>query len=254
MKFSIVTVCRNSAATLCEAMSSLSEQTLRDYEWVLVDGGSHDDTLEIAERFTGPRGAWSSEPDNGIYDAMNKGVRRAHGEYLYFLNSDDRLHDSRVLADVDNFIADANFPDLVYGNVVYQRPNGSTLRTWRHIHRGTLPFEDLCHQAVFARRDLFDRIGLFNTRFVINADYDWIIRVFRSGVATRWFERRVAVFRTGGMHMRDVVKAQAERREVRLQYMSEMQLFAGDLWRRARHRWHRHLGPHRLGQIPLEES
>ena len=252
MKFSIVTVCWNSAAVLPRAMESLRVQTCRDYEWVVVDGASSDNTMAIVEGFDAAPVVSVSEPDKGIYDAMNKGVHMASGEYVFFLNSDDALHDEHVLADMAKMLDAGPDIDLLYGNVVYAYPDRQVLRTFAHIDGRTLPFEDLCHQAAFARRCLFDSVGGFDTRFRLNADYDWLIRVFRSGAHTRWVDRRIARFTVGGAHAQDANKLADERRAVRLQYMSPLGLWLGDGMRRVRHRYHRHFKAHPLGQIPVE--
>ncbi|MBC7162759.1 MAG: glycosyltransferase [Immundisolibacter sp.] len=252
MKFSIVTVCWNSAAVLPRARDSLSSQTCRDYEWVVVDGASTDGTMEIVRDFDAAPVASVSEPDKGIYDAMNKGVRMARGEYVFFLNSDDALHDPNVLADVARILETQPAADLLYGNVVYAYPSRKVLRTFAHINRLTLPFESLCHQAVFARRVLFDSVGTFDTRFRLSADYDWLIRVFRSGARTRWIDRRVAQFTAGGVHAQDARKLADENRQVRLQYLSPLAMRLGNLARRLRHRYHRHFRAHPLGQLPIE--
>ncbi|MEW5967869.1 MAG: glycosyltransferase family 2 protein [Pseudomonadota bacterium] len=252
MKFSIVTVCWNSAAVLPRARDSLLAQTYRDYEWVVVDGASSDSTMEIVRGFDAAPVVSVSEPDKGIYDAMNKGVRMASGEYVFFLNSDDALHDPVVLADVAKQLAAAPRTDLLYGNVTYEYPDRRMLRTFSHIDARTLPFEDLCHQAVFARRALFDSVGGFDTRFRLNADYDWLIRVFRSGARTRWIDRRIARFTVGGAHVQDAKKLADERRQVRLQYMSPLTLKLGVALLRVRHRYHRHFKAHPLGQVPVE--
>ncbi|MBX9604817.1 MAG: glycosyltransferase [Gammaproteobacteria bacterium] len=251
MKFSVITVCYNSAATLPEAMQSLAAQQMQDYEWVVVDGASSDGTQDIAASFSGPRGAFVSERDGGIYAAMNKGVSLARGEFLYFLNSDDRLSDAQVLGDVAATLAARPELELLYGNVIYIKPDGRVLRRFDHIDRGTLRFEDLCHQAVFAHRELFERLGGFNERFRTNADYDWLLRVFASGAMTAWTDRTVGEFRTGGAHMRDLPMAMAERRAVRLQYMGKAALAWGDFRRRVRHRLHILRHGHRPGQVPL---
>ena len=246
-----MTVSWNSGATLAASMASLAAQTSRDYEWLLIDGGSSDNTLAIAEGFDGPRGAFISEPDGGIYAAMNKGVSLARGEYLFFLNSDDCLADRHVLADVGARLASAPDTDLLYGNVIYVHPQTRILRSFAHINARSLRFEDLCHQVVFARRSLFTSIGAFNERFRANADYDWLLRVFASGARTLWFDRAVAEFRIGGAHLRNFEALVAERREVRRQYMGWPALAWGELCQRIRHRSHRLLHGERPGHRDL---
>lgn len=232
-------------------MASLAAQTFIDYEWVIVDGASTDKTLELVKGFDAAPVTQLSEPDKGIYDAMNKGVGLAKGDYVFFLNSDDALHDPEVLADMASRLDSDPTIEVLYGNVVYDQPGRQILRTFSHINRLTLPFEDLCHQAVFARRSLFATVGLFNKDFHLNADYDWLIRVFRSGAKCIWVDRTVALFTVGGAHIQDPKYLATERKLVRLQYMSKATWLAGDFLRRVRHRLNRIFCSHPLGQIPL---
>lgn len=254
MKFSIVTVCWNSEKVLPKALASLHAQRCTDYEWVVVDGGSTDRTLDIVRSFAGAPLNYISEPDHGIYNAMNKGARMARGEFVFFLNSDDALHNSEVLADVAAHLENNPNIDMLYGNVIYEHPGKRTLRTFSHIGARTLPFEDLCHQAVFARRTLFESVGQFDEKFRLNADYDWLIRVFRSGARCEWFDRVVALFFVGGAHTVNPAQLVTERKAVRLQYMSDSKLLVGEFLRRVRHRLHLHFRSHPLGQIPLKQA
>lgn len=246
--FSVVTVCRNSADVLPQALASLKAQTVADREWVVVDGASSDSTPDIVRTSGEPRINLISEPDTGIYHAMNKGWRLAKGDIVYFLNSDDALLDADVLASVAGmFTADPSL-DLVVGEVVYRFGDGRLIRrSYSHLNAHSLLVEDLCHQAVFARRSLFDRIGGFNESFRINADYDWLIRVFRSGARIGWLAQPVAYFSTGGAHMHDPALLAAERSAVRLQYLNRFELSVGTLVSRAVHRLHRILRQRRLG-------
>jgi len=234
-------------------MASLSAQRCQDYEWVVVDGASSDRTVDIARTFNSAPVSLISEPDKGIYDAMNKGVRMARGDYLFFLNSDDALHDLDVLTDVASMLDSHTAIDLIYGNVLYEQRPRRILRTFSHINSRTLPFEDLCHQAVFARRTLFNSVGSFNTKYRLNADYDWLIRVFSSGANCCWIDRAIAMFSVGGAHLLDPKALASERKQVRLQYMSLPKLYAGELARRVRHRFHRHFRPHPLGKVPFDQ-
>lgn len=252
-RFSIVTVCWNSEQVLPSAICSLAAQTYREYEWIVIDGASTDRTLDLVRSFDAAPAVVVSEKDAGIYDAMNKGVAQASGDYLFFLNSDDSLYDKHVLARAAEALDAAPDVDLLYGSVVYEHAERRVLRTFAHINGASLLFEDLCHQAVFARRSLFSRVGGFNCRFRLNADYDWLLRVFRSGAHTRCVDLRVARFKVGGAHVQNPVKLAQERRLVRLQYMTPARLFLGDIARRLRHRWHRHFRPHPLGQTALDD-
>lgn len=242
--FSLITVCYNAEASIASALQSAREQNCRDFENVVVDGASTDGTLAVVRQFDDLPLVISSEPDKGIYDAMNKGIARAQGEVLYFLNADDRLHDPEVLSRVMQVFHRHPEVDLVWGNVVYDRPDGtSEHRTFGHIHPRNLVFLDLNHQGAFARRRLFERIGNFNTDYRINADYDWFLRALRTGAAWRYEDTDIARFHTGGAHARNVQKLRDERHAVRMQYIRPLPYRIGALAHNLRHK------VRRLGRI-----
>ena len=234
--FSIVTVCRNAEATIRQAGLSVRQQRVRDYEWLVVDGASTDRTLEVVESLQVEGTRIYSEPDDGIYDAMNKAVKLAKGNVLYFLNADDELHDSGVLADVAREFAACPDVEFLFGNDVL-RKTGEEICEWQgYINRVTLPFESLCHQTVFAKRTLFSRVGLFDVRWPTSADYDWFLRVFASGADVKYIDRYIAFFAGGGFHARAPKSLADERRALRLQYMSSRSLAIGSFISRAGHK------------------
>jgi len=249
--FSIVTVCRNAEAIIGRAGLSLRRQRIRDYEWVVVDGASADRTLEVVDS-VGIEGARVySEPDLGIYDAMNKGIKLARGKVLYFLNSDDELHDSDVLDDVAREFRAHPDVEFLFGNIVVRNPGQEIFKRFNYINRVTLPFEDLCHQAVFASRTLFFRVGSFDLRWPTSADYDWFLRVRANGANFKHIDRRIAFFAAGGAHVRDPRALADERRVLRLQYMSSRSLAIGSWLSRAAHKTSKLLrAGYRIGESP----
>jgi succinoglycan biosynthesis protein ExoM len=251
MKISIITVCLNSAKTIRKALDSVRNQTYKNIEVVVIDGVSTDETLQIVAEYKDIVSTLVSEKDKGIYDAMNKGAALATGDIVFFLNSDDAFYDPSVLAGIVKQFEQTPSIDLLYGNVVFDNKGELTKRTYSHINNRTLEFESLCHQAVFARHTLFNNVGLFNLKFKTNADYDWLIRVFRSGAKCIWFDRIISLFSLGGMHGQNPALLAQEHKTVRLQYMSKIKLIIGDIIRRVRHRWHRHFMPYPLGSAAL---
>lgn len=241
-KFSIITVCFNSAATIEPTLRSVEAQTWPGIEHVLIDGGSTDATLDIVRRNKGRISTVISELDKGIYDAMNKGIAKAHGDIIYFLNSDDELCDPGVVEDFAVRFAQQPEVGLMYGNVYYRDAKTARHVKFDKITRRNLVYSHLCHQAVFARRQLFETIGLFDQSYPINADYDWFLRVFRSRVATLYVDRDVAMFTAGGRHSVDIQKLQMERRRVRLQYMHPVRFALGNAIYRAGNKVRRFLG------------
>lgn len=224
MRFSVVTVCRNSQALLPRAMASLAGQTFTDYEWLVIDGASTDNTVAIAKSFTAAPSTCSSEPDAGIYEAMNKAVGMARGDYLYFLNSDDYLAGPQVLAQVSKAIDTGYEPDLLVGRVLFESQAGTRkLRDFSHLNPRNILFDSICHQAVFARRSLFPRLGLFNTSYRLAADFDWLCRAVRGGATVRFGSFEVAVFSDGGAHAQASQQTHAEMLQIRQRLLGSLE-------------------------------
>jgi glycosyltransferase involved in cell wall biosynthesis len=234
--FSIVTVVYNAAALIEGTGRSLREQTWRDYEWLVVDGRSRDDTLALASGLGVPNTRIHSEPDRGIYDAMNKGIRLARGRWLYFLNAGDSFVDATVLADVARCLAREPDTRLLHGNIRHLESHRIYTERTAYVNRWMLMFEELNHQSVFAHRELFEALGDFNLAYRTSADYDWLIRVFRSGAKVRHLDRTVANFLDGGMHSLNPDALATERHELRTQYAQPWLLFLGAQIARVRRR------------------
>lgn len=194
--FSIIVPTLNTAATLHVCLESAASQTYRDFELVLVDGASTDETLDIANSFAGDLGTRlvvHSGPDQNVYDAMNRGVGMATGAWVLFLGSDDTLYEADTLAKVAAFIDDHEHSDLVYGDVI-MRSVGSRHAGAFDLDR--LLFENnICHQSIFYRRELFTGIGPYNLRYEVWADWDFNIRCFSNpALVTRYMDIVVASY------------------------------------------------------------
>ena len=180
MHLSILTVTYNSLPTLKDAYASLCAQTFTQWEWVVQDGGSSDGTLEWLERLSDARVNWVSEKDHGIYDALNKAVGRAKGEWIGLLHSDDLYPNAEVLNLV---LAATPGKDAIYGdlNYVLEKDTQKVLRHWQSeafsptlLRKGWMP----PHPTLFLRKEVYAQVGAFDTQFKIAADYDFILRVF----------------------------------------------------------------------------
>ena len=213
---SIVTVCFDAARQLPATLRSYREQGPGPWEWVVVDGASRDGSAEwlAAQR----PDVFVSEPDRGIYDAMNKALRLARGEWVFFLNAGDAFADATTLVDLLPLLRASDGVDLLYGDVLYVGERGERRRRFHWVSRGRLLFGDLCHQAVFARRSLFQRFGPFDDRLRYNADFDWFVRVFRGGAGLRYVPRLIARFDDAGAHVQAGGRHRAERDLVRTRY------------------------------------
>ncbi len=155
MKLSIITINYNNSEGLKRTLDSVVGQTFTDYEWIVIDGGSTDGSRELIEKYNEHFVYWISEPDGGIYQAMNKGIEHATGEWLLFLNSGDWLYKNDVLEKVFSEHHDA---DILYGDVMYHWPDNRGLELDEKPDNLSLYFfykDTLCHQATFYKKDIF---------------------------------------------------------------------------------------------------
>lgn len=171
--FSIIIPTYNSSQTIGETIKSVLIQDFEDFEVIVIDGASTDNTVKIIETFKDTRISIYSETDKGVYDAMNKGIEKSNGEWLYFLGSDDTLYEPSVLKKIYSNL-DNN--DFVYGNVLFSH---SQVIWAGEFNREKLNLDkNICHQAIFYRKNLFKKLGNYNLKFTIWADWDFNIRCF----------------------------------------------------------------------------
>ncbi len=189
MKISVVTITFNAGRTLQRTLDSVHRQTFQQVEHLIIDGASSDDTLSLAERYQSECPydvVVQSEPDNGLYDAMNKGLAKATGDYIVFLNAGDTLYDDDTLQTVVRTIEKApNNVGVVYGDTAITDSEGHFLHlrthrppeqlSWRSFRQGML----VCHQAFYARRELAQKHP-YNLAYRHSADVDWCIRVMKA--------------------------------------------------------------------------
>jgi len=178
MKISVITVCFNSEITIAHTINSFLDQTHPDKEMIIVDGCSTDRTLEIIRSFSSPFIRIISEPDTGIYDAMNKGLKLYEGDAFGFLNSDDMFHDATVLERISAGLSDA---DVVYGDVLFvaDQMQKRPVRVWRAgpYRRGCFRYGWLPpHPTFYIRRELADAVGPFDLSYGLSSDYDYMLR------------------------------------------------------------------------------
>jgi glycosyltransferase involved in cell wall biosynthesis len=206
IEFSVITVAKNAAATLEKCIASVAAQRYAPIEYILIDGASTDATADIVARHKGRVDQFVSEPDNGIYDAMNKGLTLARGKFVYFLGADDYLLDENVLGDVAAFIERTPGCDLIYGGIEVRFADGRSEVFMPPPAEAALPFlvsGCLPHQASFASRRTFDLAGAFDDRYRIAGDYDWFLRVVsHRQLITRRLERIIASYRIDGVSSR----------------------------------------------------
>lgn len=182
---SVITITYNAADTLPLTMESVAEQTFKDFEHIIVDGASTDDTIILARRMGRSDLRISSEPDKGLYFAMNKGLKMARGRYLIFLNSGDRFHAADTLQAYGDAISSRN-PDIIYGDTDIVDIEGKRIGP-RHLSAPDMLTVDsfsegmlICHQAFMAKKDI---APMYDTDYKFSADYDWCIRCIKASRA-----------------------------------------------------------------------
>jgi len=198
-KLSIITINLNNSTGLRKTIESVASQTFTDYEYIIIDGGSTDGSVEIIKEFADKITYWVSEPDKGIYNAMNKGIMIAEGIYLLFLNSGDTLiSDPNILNTCQGKLTD----DIVAFDCILERDH-KILGKRTQIERPTLFYVykyGLKHQSTLIKRSLFDKIGMYNENYKVASDYEFWIRCFlQPEVTSRSYPIPLAIYELGGV-------------------------------------------------------
>jgi len=184
MKITVITACYNSEKTISACVKSVQGQDYENVEHLIIDGASKDSTLEIVESLANETTRIVSEKDDGIYDALNKGVQHASGDVIGFLHADDVFASTNVLSQVADCLSDSSI-DACYSDLVYVNPETeATVRYWRSSEfkkgmflSGWMP----PHPTVYARKEVYDKLGVFNKGLPIGADWDLMVRFFEHG-------------------------------------------------------------------------
>jgi glycosyltransferase involved in cell wall biosynthesis len=207
-----VTAVFNGANHIEETIKAIAGQTYENVEHIVIDGGSTDGTVAILEKHSDTIGYWISEPDNGVYDGMNKGVDLVTDSesYILFANADDHLYSAEA---VERVISSSGGEDLVYGRMLLTDGEISGI-AGKRVELDDLAVQTLCHPATFVRRKVFDTVGRFDTSYVIAADYDHMIRCFTAPVSTRFVDVIVSTMRMGGLSEDRFMLSCRERKDV----------------------------------------
>lgn len=199
-KITVITVCLNAERFLEQTIQSVAGQTYPYIEYVIVDGVSHDRTLDIIKANRQHIAHWISESDDGIADAMNNGLALASGDYVMFLHSDDYLVDPNSISMAAEHLNGS--ADIYAFDVIFATDHGSTLRHSKDFGWKTNFKTNLWHQGVFCRRELFERVGLFDTKISIAMDYEFFLRAYRRGAKLKVVRTPLAVMRDTGISSR----------------------------------------------------
>ena len=199
MRISLITISYNSQKTIQKTFESVKNQSFKDIEYSLIDGGSKDETLSIADNY-GNLSNIFSEPDNGIYDALNKGIKISTGDIIGFLNSDDTYYDENSLKIISESF-DKN-TDCVFGDLIYTDSNENIKRFWKGsefikgaFKKGWMP----AHPTFYCRRSLYEKFGLYNDTYKIAGDFELMLRFLeKHNVKSKYIPHTLVNMKVGG--------------------------------------------------------
>lgn len=196
VKLSIVTISYNNIDGLNKTIGSVTGQSFQDFEWIVIDGGSSDGSKDLIESISDKLSFWCSEPDAGIYNAINKGIKYAHGEYIQFLNSGDWFADNDVLTRV---FSSSYSSDVLYGDMLQDSGQAvNMVRYPAHLYLFFFLYDSLCHQACFYKRSLFEN-NLYDESFRIVSDWAMNIKLIVEGKRFEHISFPIVHYDNGGI-------------------------------------------------------
>lgn len=224
--FTIITVCYNAEDCIVKTIQSLLMQTYRNYEYIIQDGQSKDGTLEIINSVVenNSQVVLESKKDKGIYDAMNQAIRKAKGDYVFFLNAGDCLSDAKVLDRVNCFLKNHREVDVCYGNILFVDEKSMYERKYGNIARRKFFFltgDCICHQAMFSRNSLFKQ-KQFDINYKVCADKEWELYLLTRGYRFKPMKITVAAVLTDGYSRNHIKEFEKESLECLHKYCSEI--------------------------------
>ena len=234
--FSIITVTYNAGKVLEDTIQSVISQTYHHIEYLIIDGGSKDNTLDIVNKYKERIHHVVSEPDKGLYDAMNKGIQLATGDYLCFLNAGDELHENDTLQLIAHSLKEKQIlPDIIYGETAIVDEEGHFLRmrrlstpetlSWKSFKKGML----VCHQAFLAKRELAIKEP-YNLSYRFSADFDWCIRIMKRSKAMHNTHLILIDYLNEGMTTRNHKASLKERFRIMCLHYGWMSTILHHLW------------------------
>lgn len=200
-KITVITVCLNEVNSIEETINTVVTQSYQNTEYVVIDGGSTDGTLQKIEKYVSSIDIIEHQKGKGIYNAMNQGIALSNGDYLYFLNAGDRLYSKDTLSHIAGMISQDNGLDIVFGDYLKITDSGEELVTdSTEISMDRLKDGMICHQAMFSNRKMFERNGGFDESLSIVADYDWLARnIVKGKLRTKYVQRPIVKWDSSGV-------------------------------------------------------
>ena len=215
LKISIITVCYNSAEFFEEAIESVLSQDYDNFEYIIIDGGSTDGTLDIIRKYEDRLAYWSSEPDNGLYDAMNKGIVKASGDIVGMINADDYYFPDTFKKVVAAFEGKSLDENIFWGDVQYEHLG--RIKGFRPENVKTGAFAP--HPSMFCPRCIYEHIGTYDDSFHLLGDYDFMYRaVNKFGITPLYVPELIAFFREGGLADKNILPCLRDELKVKLRY------------------------------------
>lgn len=221
MNLSIITINYNDAIGLKKTMSSVESQTWQEFEHIIVDGKSTDSSVEVIKSFDYKNLIWLSEEDDGIYNAMNKGIKKSNGKYLLFLNSGDYLFNENVLLNVQNNFDENN--SFICGNMYYENEGKLTIR--KHPDLLTFSYliaKTISHPSTFILSSMFDKYGLYNEELKIISDWEFFLKCLGlNGESYKKLDEDITIFNINGISSNEenLSLVKQEKEEVLKKYM-----------------------------------
>lgn len=211
-KISIITVVFNSENLIEHTINSVLGQTYKNIEYIIIDGNSKDATVSIIKKYEDKLAFWLSEPDKGLYDAMNKGLAHATGDYVCFLNSGDKLYSNDIL---EKAFSPLNYlPDVVYGETMIVGPDGKEIGLRRLKAPETLTWESfkdgmvVCHQSVYVKRAIAEN---YNLKYKIASDFEWVLKALKKAQTIHNTHLVLTCFLDGGMNKKNIRRGLTDR-------------------------------------------
>ncbi len=233
-KLSVITITYNAEKTLERTLKSVHEQTYENIEHIIIDGKSTDNTLDLIRKYGNEKMRWISEPDKGIYDAMNKGIAMAKGDYICFINAGDTFYATNT---VESIFYSANslskLPDIIYGETAIVDINNTFLHmrrlkapeslTWKSFKKGML----VCHQAFIVRKELVEE---YNTEYRFSSDVDWCIRMMKKSNIIHNTKEILINYLNEGVTTANRKKSLIERYKIMANHYGQISTFLHHIW------------------------
>jgi glycosyltransferase involved in cell wall biosynthesis len=232
--FSVVTITYNASHCLTETILSVLNQSYPAIEYLIIDGASTDGTLDIIRQYEAGISYWTSEPDKGLYDAMNKGLQQATGDYVWFMNAGDKIHSADTLRQIVSLLQkETDLPDIIYGETTLMDEKGESLGlrrlrtpenlTWKNFRMGMR----VSHQSFIVKRTI---APLFDLQYRYSSDFDWCIRCMKEARTIRNTHLVLAAFLDGGLSTIQRKTSLKERYRIMCRYYGKPSTMLLHLW------------------------